>query len=207
MAGALIVEGDFDDIVEIAAATERVLILNEVLFDYRGTIETYDTVWPEASPRFLSVNGQREPVIRMRPGEVQRWRIVHAGHEENLHVALEGHLLHAIAYDGIRRSMIDRRESLLLAPGQRATYWLRPDRLALTHSRLLPTTRVMLRRLARLHGLWSKASRCRCGFPPRLEQRLSRRSVTRKSPTSVALRYRPSNPNFPLQPITRSSRF
>jgi FtsP/CotA-like multicopper oxidase with cupredoxin domain len=120
MAGALIVEGDFDDIVEIAAATERVLILNEVLFDYRGTIETYDTVWPEASPRFLSVNGQREPVIRMRPGEVQRWRIVHAGHEDNLHVALEGHLLHAIAYDGIRRSMIDRRESLLLAPGQRA---------------------------------------------------------------------------------------
>jgi FtsP/CotA-like multicopper oxidase with cupredoxin domain len=61
MAGALIVEGDFDDIVEIAAATERVLILNEVLFDYRGRIETYDTVWPEASPRFLlsMVSGSR----------------------------------------------------------------------------------------------------------------------------------------------------
>ena len=91
MAGALIVEGDFDDVPEIAAATERVLILNEVLFDYRGTIENYDTVWPEAVPRFLSVNGQREPIIRMRPGEVQRWRIVHAGHENNLRLALEGH--------------------------------------------------------------------------------------------------------------------
>ncbi len=76
MAGALIIEGDFDDVPEVAAAAERVLILNEVLFDYRGTIENYDTVWPEAVPRFLVVNGQREPVIRMRPGEVQRWRIV-----------------------------------------------------------------------------------------------------------------------------------
>jgi FtsP/CotA-like multicopper oxidase with cupredoxin domain len=120
MAGALIVEGDFDDVPEIAAAAERVLLLNEVLFDHRGTIETYDTVWPEAVPRFLSVNGQREPVIRMRPGEVQRWRIVHAGHEDNLHIALEQHALHAIAFDGIRRSRVEHAESLLMAPGQRA---------------------------------------------------------------------------------------
>src|SRR3984893_15039026 len=56
MAGPLIVEGDFDDIPEIHGAAERVLILNEVLFDYRGKFETYDTVWPEAVPRFLSVN-------------------------------------------------------------------------------------------------------------------------------------------------------
>jgi FtsP/CotA-like multicopper oxidase with cupredoxin domain len=120
MAGALIVEGDFDDVPEIAGAAEHVLLVNEVLFDYRGTIEIYDTVWPEAVPRFLSVNGQREPVIRMRPGEVQRWRIVHAGHEDNLNIALEKHALHAIAFDGIRRSQIDRVESLLMAPGQRA---------------------------------------------------------------------------------------
>jgi FtsP/CotA-like multicopper oxidase with cupredoxin domain len=63
MAGALIVEGDFADMPEIAGARERVLILNEVVFDYRGSIENYDTVWPEAVPRFLSVNGQREPAI------------------------------------------------------------------------------------------------------------------------------------------------
>jgi len=120
MAGALIVEGDFDDVPEIAAAGERLLILNEVLFDYRGTIEVYDTVWPEAVPRFLSVNGQRDPIIRMRPGEVQRWRIVHAGHEDNLRLALEGHGLQVIAYDGIRRPEIERDDTLLMAPGQRA---------------------------------------------------------------------------------------
>ena len=120
MAGVVIIEGDFDDIPEIAAAAEHVLMLNEVLFDYRGTIETYDTVWPEAVPRFLSVNGQREPVVRMRPGEVQRWRIVHAGHEDNFNLALDKHALHAIALDGIRRPEIDRVDNLLMAPGQRA---------------------------------------------------------------------------------------
>ena len=93
MAGALIVEGDFDDVPEVAAAEERVLLLNEVLFDYRGAIEVYDTVWPEAVPRFISVNGQREPAIHMRPGEVQRWRILHAGHENNLSLALAGSFL------------------------------------------------------------------------------------------------------------------
>ncbi|HSY87307.1 MAG TPA: multicopper oxidase domain-containing protein, partial [Verrucomicrobiae bacterium] len=120
MAGALIVEGDFDDVPEIAAASERLLILNEVLFDYRGEIEVYDTVWPEAVPRFLSVNGQRDPIIRMRPGEVQRWRILHAGHEDNLRLALEGHGLQVIAYDGIARPAIEHVDNILMSPGQRA---------------------------------------------------------------------------------------
>ncbi len=120
MAGALIVEGDFPGVAEIANVVERVLILNEVMFDYLGTIEVYDTIWPEAAPRFISVNGQREPIIRLRPGEVQRWRIVQAAHESNLRLALDGHLLHPIAYDGIPRSRFEGLESLVIAPGQRA---------------------------------------------------------------------------------------
>jgi FtsP/CotA-like multicopper oxidase with cupredoxin domain len=119
MAGALIVEGDFADVPEIAAASERVLILNEVIFDYLGTIESYDTIWPEAVPRFLAINGQRESIIRLRPGEVQRWRIVQACHESNLRLALEGHALHAIAYDGISLSAVEEHDNLVVAPGQR----------------------------------------------------------------------------------------
>ena len=120
MAGALIVEGDFEGVPEIAGVAERVLVLNEVMFDYLGAIETYDTLWPEAAPRFISINGQREPIIRLRPGEVQRWRVVQAAHESNLRLALDGHLLHPIAYDGIPRSRIEGLESLEIAPGQRA---------------------------------------------------------------------------------------
>ena len=125
MAGALIVDGDFADVPEIAAARARVLVLNEVIFDNFGTIENYDTVWPEAVPRFLAINGQREPIIRMRPGEVQRWRIVQACHESDLRLALEGHALHAIAYDGIPLSTIEQHDSLVVVPGQRADVLVR----------------------------------------------------------------------------------
>ncbi|MFN8590121.1 MAG: multicopper oxidase domain-containing protein [Thermomicrobiales bacterium] len=119
MAGALIIAGDFAAVPEIAAARERVMIVNETMFDYQGSIETYDTIWPEAVPRFLSINGQREPIIALQPGEVQRWRIVQAAHESNLRIALDGHLLYPIAYDGIALSRVEGLEHLVIAPGQR----------------------------------------------------------------------------------------
>ena len=84
-----------------------------------GSIEHYDTVWPEAQPRFLAVNGQREPIIRMQPGEVQRWRIVHGLHEDNSRLGLDGHTLHPIAFDGIPAAEISEVESIVTAPGQR----------------------------------------------------------------------------------------
>ena len=75
MAGAIIIEGDFDDVPEIAAARERLLVLGEVVFDAFGMIESMDTLFPEHAVRFLTVNGQRAPTIAMQPGEVQRWRL------------------------------------------------------------------------------------------------------------------------------------
>jgi len=76
-------------------------------------------------PRFLAVNGQRAPVIRMRPGEVQRWRIVQAAHEDNLRLALAGHQLDVIALDGIALPGMRAAESLVMAPGQRADVLVR----------------------------------------------------------------------------------
>ena len=78
MVGALIIEGDFADVPEIAAAEERLLVLTEAVFDEFGMIEDFGTLFPETAARFFAVNGEREPTITMRPGEVQRWRILHA---------------------------------------------------------------------------------------------------------------------------------
>ena len=41
------------------------------------------------------------PTLRMRPGEVQRWRLLNASEGDNLLVAIEGHGLNIIAMDGI----------------------------------------------------------------------------------------------------------
>jgi FtsP/CotA-like multicopper oxidase with cupredoxin domain len=120
VAGTLIVEGDFQSVPEIVAARERVLVLGEAVFDQFGTIEDFQTLFPEGALRFQTVNGQREPAIGMRPGEVQRWRLVHAGYQDDMNVALEGHELYVIARDGIALPRLTNAGStLLLAPGQR----------------------------------------------------------------------------------------
>jgi FtsP/CotA-like multicopper oxidase with cupredoxin domain len=129
--GALIIEGDFTDVPEIAAAKERLLVLTEAVFDEFGMVEDFATLFPETAARFLAVNGVREPTITMRPGEVQRWRILHAGWQDDIFMELEGHALNAIARDGIPLSRMGLRvprkpdqptdypNAMLMAPGQR----------------------------------------------------------------------------------------
>ncbi|MFN8590075.1 MAG: multicopper oxidase family protein [Thermomicrobiales bacterium] len=101
MAAALIIEGDFADVPEIAAAKERLLVLSQMVFNAWREVEEFETLFPENSTRFFTVNGQRAPIIRMQPGEVQRWRILHAGYQDDFFLELEGHTMHAIARDGV----------------------------------------------------------------------------------------------------------
>ena len=129
--GALIIEGDFADVPEIAAAKERLFVLTEAVFDSFGMVEDFGTLFPETAARFLAVNGVREPTITMRPGEVQRWRILHAGWQDDLFMDLGGHTLNPIARDGIPLSRMgltvprkpdqptDYPGAMLMAPGQR----------------------------------------------------------------------------------------
>ena len=129
--GALIIEGDFSDVPEIVAAKERLLVLTEAVFDAFGTVEDFATLFPETAARFIAVNGVREPTITMRPGEVQRWRILHAGWQDDIFMELQGHVLNPIARDGIPLARMglsvphkpDRPaeypNAMLIAPGQR----------------------------------------------------------------------------------------
>jgi FtsP/CotA-like multicopper oxidase with cupredoxin domain len=129
--GALIIEGDFADVPEIAAAQERLLVLTEGVFDSFGTVENFETLFPETAARFIAVNGVREPTITMRPDEVQRWRILHAGWQDDIFMELEGHTLNLVARDGIPLSRMgltlprkpdqptEFPNAILMAPGQR----------------------------------------------------------------------------------------
>jgi FtsP/CotA-like multicopper oxidase with cupredoxin domain len=120
VAGTLIVEGDFQSVPEIATARDRVLVLGGAVFDEFGMVEDLETLFGETSVRFLTVNGQREPAIAMRPGEVQRWRFLHAGYQDDLKLVVKDHELHVIARDGIPLGRIENAGSeLLMAPGQR----------------------------------------------------------------------------------------
>jgi FtsP/CotA-like multicopper oxidase with cupredoxin domain len=120
MAGMIVVEGDFADVPEIASAKERVVVLGETAYDQFGMVEDFGTIFQEGSVRFLTINGQRYPTMTMQPGEVQRWRILHPGYQDDIALVLEGHDLNIIAWDGITQSsMTTPQGSLVIAPGQR----------------------------------------------------------------------------------------
>lgn len=135
MAGVIIVEGGLDEIPEINNAEEKVFVFGQIAYDKEGRIENYDNLgfdskegkssW-QVSKRHTTINGQIVPIIKMHPGEVQRWRFIHAGIEESINLELrnketnENIKLHEIAVDGIPLEKMDSWKSLELQPGYRS---------------------------------------------------------------------------------------
>ncbi|MEM7057773.1 MAG: multicopper oxidase family protein [Pseudomonadota bacterium] len=126
MAGALIIDGGLDNVPAIAAADEKIFVLQQIAYGTTGDLESYDAFGPDEwsnSKRHVTINGAIMPVIKMRPGEVQRWRLVHGGVRETIQFSLEGHELSEIATDGIATGRMDIwgvGQPLDLNPGYRS---------------------------------------------------------------------------------------
>jgi len=122
MAGAFIIEGDFDEELERLMRglrrTEKVLVIQQIgdqIMIQRQpppSVEPGDPLNTCASgdPRTL-VNGQLQPTITMQPGEIQRWRIINATMQQvsYLRYRFTGKngstyvpAIRQIAYDGIQ---------------------------------------------------------------------------------------------------------
>lgn len=149
MAGALIIRGPVDRIPQIAQALELVMVLQQIPLEVAREVAPDHRCDP-ANPADYSinafgstvsaertlVNGRRVPVIGIQPGEVQRWRLIHAGITEELKLALEGPVregecrkgrppsgrlpLHQIAADGITMTHVRSQEMVRMDPGYRS---------------------------------------------------------------------------------------
>ncbi len=129
MAGALIIEGGIDEIPEIAAASDKVFVFQQIAYDQNGEIENYAEFGPskwQATKRSITINGQVVPTITMRPGEIQHWRFIHAGVRESIDLELrDNHRqlpLYEIAVDGIPLGKLDAWSTapIELEPGYRS---------------------------------------------------------------------------------------
>jgi len=166
LAGALIVEGSPDDgvpdlekIPEIAAAKERILVFQ--LYNFRtgddgvGRIDANKiyNVTPKfftcpaialsgadpgeaVTPQATAINGVINPVMRITPGEVQRWRLIHAAWDVDRQLTLvddqgaaaKDLVFHEIALDGLATGTMvaksntesDDGSNVEIAPGQRS---------------------------------------------------------------------------------------
>ena len=152
MAGFLIIKGGpgtLDELPEIKAAKDLVMGFQVIRADLQGKVPgvnqqatqfgtfpfgtedpTLQGVWstfgldgaPGRSNFYYTTNGVTNPTLHMRPGEVQRWRLLAGAQGENLILSLQKHGLNIIAMDGITTSSmisLPPGTPLVMAPGQR----------------------------------------------------------------------------------------
>jgi FtsP/CotA-like multicopper oxidase with cupredoxin domain len=141
MAGALIIEGPFDDWLGRlygGKLVDRLLILQQI--SERDNFFTPG--FPNYPPKTL-VNGSATPVITMRPGEIQRWRFIGATTQvsASLEIGFDPRIrdVRQIAQDGVqfawqnyeRQPLRDAEgtyKNFTLSPGNRADFLVKaPD--------------------------------------------------------------------------------
>jgi FtsP/CotA-like multicopper oxidase with cupredoxin domain len=67
----------------------------------------------------MMVNGQVNPVLSMKPGQVQRWRFLNASTARFYKLSLASHTLQVVGTDGGLLDKCYPQSSMLLAPGER----------------------------------------------------------------------------------------
>lgn len=125
MSGPIVIRGDIDEVPEIKAARERMLFIQaiDVDDDYRVPDPIPDPDEDQAyiprSQILYPINGHLNQTITMYPGEVQRWRIVNAAQGKFMSMRLDGHDLHAVAWDGLTLDEPEVIGDLWMAQGNR----------------------------------------------------------------------------------------
>jgi FtsP/CotA-like multicopper oxidase with cupredoxin domain len=125
MAGMIIVRGDLDQVEEVRAAKEQVMVLQaiEVGDDFQLLDPIPDPTKTQAFfPRtytLYTINGRLNPRIVMRPGEVQRWRMLNAAEGKYLSLRLDAHDFNVLAWDGLTLAAPDRVGVVMLSAGNR----------------------------------------------------------------------------------------
>jgi suppressor of ftsI len=105
MSGALVVDGSERLFPILKDLPERFLLLKHAELNDDNEI--------------ISINGQLDPTIAIRPGEMQFWRFGHIGATLFLKFRIEGMPLYVIATDGHPLSRPRKISELLVGPGER----------------------------------------------------------------------------------------
>lgn len=116
LSGALIVEGMLDPFPELAGIRERNIVLKNLHVNSSGRVVA---VPDNVNPGIRSVAGQVNPVIDIRPGETQFWRISNQSANMYYRLRLEGHTMQVIGYDANRSTRLIPTEEYLIGPSSR----------------------------------------------------------------------------------------
>ena len=119
MMGALVVEDE--PYGPLAGYETHVMVLKDITLS-GGAPEPYTSTMEYMHGKegnLVLVNGQMNPALSIRAGQVQRWQIVNGCNARFFKLSLEGHTLHLVGTDGGLLDVPYRVDSLLLSPGER----------------------------------------------------------------------------------------
>jgi FtsP/CotA-like multicopper oxidase with cupredoxin domain len=131
MAGAIVIRGSIDEVPEIAAAAEQLMVIQAIEVDqnYAVAAPIPDPTSSEAFfPRnqiLYPINGGLSPTLTMRPGEVVRWRILNAAEGKFINLVADGLEFHVIAWDGLNLAAPEQVSNLFLSAGNRVDVLVR----------------------------------------------------------------------------------
>ncbi len=97
MAGALVVE---DDISTLSSFETHLMVIKDITLSGSAP-EPYTSQMDYMHGKegnTVMVNGQVNPVLSIKPGQVQRWRVVNACNARFLKLSLEGHTMYIVGY-------------------------------------------------------------------------------------------------------------
>jgi suppressor of ftsI len=114
MSGALIVDGLLDPFPTLRHLRDRVLLLKDLQIQ-DGRVVHRDI----GKNTIRTINGVVNPVIVLRPGETELWRIGNIGADLYYSLSLDGHHFQVVARDGNRRARLTTTDTLKLSPGAR----------------------------------------------------------------------------------------
>lgn len=116
--GALVVEDENDLLAEYET---HILILKDITLS--GSEPAPHSMMRDfmhgKEGNVIMVNGQVNPRLYMKRGQVQRWRILNASNARFYKLSLEGHFMNLIGTDGGLLDKAYQRSELLLSPGER----------------------------------------------------------------------------------------
>jgi FtsP/CotA-like multicopper oxidase with cupredoxin domain len=230
--GPLVVEDDSDAV--LSGYETHVLVLKDLTVSggkpaaYSGSMDYMQG----KEGGTIMVNGQVNPVLAMRPGQVQRWRILNASTARFYKLSLAGHTLQAVGTDGGLLDKCYPQSSMLLAPGERLDVLVKASATAGAYKLLsLPYARMGMMSSAQITLLTVSVSGAKAGdalpakvnpaavrvAPPAgavtrsfaLSMSMSRGYINGQdfdvSPLSVTSQVMPGTPQYEVWTVTNSS--
>jgi len=142
--GAIVVEDSLDEIPEIAATNERLLLIHDTRDGNTESAVTSATMMEMREGRegpLVMINGVEGPTLQANGSKAERWRLLNASSSRFYRLKLDDHRMHVISRDGGRLAAREEVDELVLVPGERAEVIVQPAKDGTFSLRALPISR------------------------------------------------------------------